>query len=302
MSALLEQLRSMGCIAVPFPVLFWRHAGTFLPYFFWDLPEKLLQQSHEIAAAFDLLHDEESRRTFAAQLQLRLHADFDCIGVPVAGEQYFPGLFTLSSDECFVDCGSYTGDTIESFATQADNRFRKVIAFEADGSVLPNLQAFVDRLGDRAVLHSAAVGAHNGVVRFAGNGIGGGCINSASATEADCVRLDDALAGEHVSFIKMDIEGAELQALEGAHRTIWRDRPILAICGYHAPDHLWRVLTSLKTAAPDSALFLRSHCTDGLDTVCYAIPPERLLPVAAGEVCLPAPPRKARVHTQGTLS
>jgi FkbM family methyltransferase len=301
-STLLEQVRSMGCIAVPFPVLFWRHASTFLPYFFWDLPENLLQQGHEIAAAFDLLQDEESRHTFAAQIQLRLHADFDGIGTPVADEQYFPSLFALTANECFVDCGSYTGDTIQSFATQAGNRFHKVIAFEADAAVLPNLQAFMDRLGDRAVLHSAAVGAHNGVVRFAGNGIGGGCFSSTSGTEAACVRLDDALAGEQVSFIKMDIEGAELQALEGAHRTIWRDRPILAICGYHTPDHLWRVLASLKNLAPDSAFFLRSHCTDGLDTVCYAVPPERRLPAAVAEAGKPAPVRKSRAHTQGTLS
>jgi hypothetical protein len=90
----------------------------------------------------------------------------------------------------------------------------------------------------------------------------------------------------------MDIEGAELQALEGAHGVIWRDRPVLAICGYHKPDHLWRVLLSLKALAPDSALFLRSHCADGLDAVCYAVPPERQLQGAASETRRPVPPNK----------
>jgi FkbM family methyltransferase len=302
MSSLLDQLRTLGCRAVAFPLLFWRHSSTFLPYFFWDLPENLLQQSHEIAGAFELLHDDSSRQSFAAQLQLRLCAGFDYVGTPLPGDQYFPGLFSLTAEECFVDCGSYTGDTIQSFISQTDNCFRKVIAFEADPAVMPGLQTFVNGIGPRAVLHNAAVGAHNGVVRFAGNGIGGGCIIAASGTEVACVRLDDALAHERVSLIKMDIEGAELQALEGAHGVIWRDRPVLAICGYHKPDHLWRVLVSLKSLAPDSALFLRSHCADGLDTVCYAVPPERQLQVAAVKTSRPVPPNKPRARAQGSFS
>ncbi len=142
MSPLLEQLRNLNCTAVSFPVLFWRYSRTFLPYFFWESPSVLLQQAYDIAAAFDLLHEESSRRTFVAQLRLRLHADFDCLGMPCPGEQYFPGLFFLNAEECFVDCGAYTGDTIESFARQAVDGFRKVIAFEADPAVLSGLRSF----------------------------------------------------------------------------------------------------------------------------------------------------------------
>lgn len=296
MATLLAQLRTLDCIVVPFPILFWRHAETFLPYFFWDAPENLLQQGQDVIAAFDLLQEQASCRAFVSQIQLRLRADFDCIGAPFPGEQYFPGLFSLTTQECFVDCGSYTGDTIQSFIAQSNDCFRKIIAFEADPAVIPELEAVVKGLGPRAVLHKAAVGAQNGVVHFAGDGIGGGTVAATGGTQIACVRLDDALAREHISFIKMDIEGAELQALEGAHSVIWRDRPILAISGYHKPDHLWRVLSSLNTLAPDSALYVRSHCSDGLDTVCYAIPPERQLLVAAGEA------GKSRAHTQGSFS
>ncbi len=300
MSALLAQLRSLDCSVVPFPVLFWRHAETFLPYFFWDTPKSLLQQRDDISAAFELLSDDASRDVYATQLRLRLRADFESISAPSVGDQYFPGLFSLSADEFFVDCGSYTGDTIQSFISQTSNAFRKVIAFEADSAVMPTLQNFMDDLGPRAVLRRAAVGAHNGVVRFEGNGIGGGCINADAGIEVPCVRLDDALGRERVSFIKMDIEGAELQALEGAHRVIWRDRPVLAICGYHKPDHLWRVLASLHTLAPDSKLYLRSHCADGLDTVCYAVPPERqVLSTGHGFQYVPS---KSRARSQGAIS
>ena len=237
---LLEQFRKLRCRAVPFPVLFWRHPGIFLPYYFWDLPSRLLPRDADLVAAFSLLEDDVSRDTFLALVRLRLHADFDSIGAPSSAEQYFPGLFSLSPTECFVDCGAYT------------------------------------------VLHKAAVGAHTGFVSFSGDGMGGGCITAGSGVDVPCVRLDDALARETPTFIKMDIEGAELDALEGSRSVIQRDRPVLAICGYHAPDHLSRVLSLLKDLAPDSLLFLRAHCADGLDTVCYAIPPERRAGIASG--------------------
>lgn len=279
---LLEQFRKLRCRAVPFPVLFWRHPGIFLPYYFWDLPSRLLPRDADLVAAFSLLEDDVSRDTFLALVRLRLHADFDSIGAPSSAEQYFPGLFSLSPTECFVDCGAYTGDTIRSLIAESGNSFRKAIAFEADAAVLPTLQNLIEEVGDRSVLHKAAVGAHTGFVSFSGDGMGGGCITAGSGVDVPCVRLDDALARETPTFIKMDIEGAELDALEGSRSVIQRDRPVLAICGYHAPDHLSRVLSLLKDLAPDSLLFLRAHCADGLDTVCYAIPPERRAGIASG--------------------
>jgi FkbM family methyltransferase len=279
MSDVLIQLKNLGCRAVPFPLLFWKNPDRFLPYFFWERPSKLLNHSEDIREAFNYLEDDLSRQTFLAQLQLRLSADFDCPGLPVAREQYFPGIFSISADECFVDCGSYTGDTIQTFISQTRSSFRKVIAFEADAAVLPELEKSVSGIGDRAVLYRAAVGARKGTVQFASDGIGGGCVSGSAGVKVPSVRLDDALATEQVTFIKMDIEGAELQALEGGRQVIQRDRPVLAICGYHAPDHLWLVPRSLREIAPDSLLYLRSHCVDGLDTVCYSVPPERAIPI-----------------------
>ena len=297
LAQLLAQLRQLNCRAVPFAVLFWRFPERFLSYFFWDLPSRLLRQRHDIAAAFRLLGDEPSRQAFVEQIRLRLHADVESLCAPEPA-QYFPGLFSLSADECFVDCGAYTGDTIRAFTSHTGGLFRRLIAFEADSAVLHDLEQTLSETGSHASLHRAAVGSQNGVIQFAGDGMGSGKVATAGGTPVPCVRLDDALARERVTFIKMDIEGAELQALEGAHRTIWRDRPVLAVCGYHTPDHLWRVGVALKTLAPDSLLFLRSHCADGLDTVWYAVPPERraqALTVMPIKLSLPVRPR-----TQGS--
>jgi hypothetical protein len=60
-------------------------------------------------------------------------------------------------------------------------------------------------------------------------------------TEIEVTTIDDVVGEERVMFIKMNIEGAEIDALKGATRTIRRWRPKLAISAYHRPSDLWRI-------------------------------------------------------------
>ena len=65
------------------------------------------------------------------------------------------------------------------------------------------------------------------------------------------VTLDEALSGEGPTYIKFDIEGSELDALDGGRETITRYRPKLAVCVYHLPDHLCAFpFSPARTAAP----------------------------------------------------
>ncbi|HEX4565633.1 MAG TPA: FkbM family methyltransferase, partial [Vicinamibacterales bacterium] len=92
------------------------------------------------------------------------------------------------------------------------------------------------------------------------------------------VALDDVMAGWRPTLIKMDIEGSEIEALLGARASIAANRPSLAICVYHRPDHLWRVplLLSSWRELDGYRYYLRAHAFDGFDTVLYANPSEVL--------------------------
>lgn len=80
----------------------------------------------------------------------------------------------------------------------------------------------------------------------------------------------------HPSFIKMDIEGAELDALIGARHSIEKDLPVLAISAYHQPDHVWRIPLLIQSFSDQYRFFLRSHNEEGWDLVCYAVPISRM--------------------------
>jgi hypothetical protein len=76
-------------------------------------------------------------------------------------------------------------------------------------------------------------------------------------------------------MIKMDIEGSELDALRGAELTVRKHQPLLAVCVYHRPDHLWNIPLCMKSMAPDSKIYLRSYAVDGWESVSYAVPTRR---------------------------
>lgn len=275
----LQQLRHLGCADIAFfPELLIRYKRRLLPLLFWSDPSVLASHSREILQVFDLLRDEASRRAFLQAVRLRLLGDFEGLDEPGTTAQYFPReLYRVSSDEFFVDCGAFDGDTVRDFLEESGGRFRKIVAFEADPTMAVRLKASIKKLGmaDRIDIQEKAVGAANGTVSFAPNGTVGGSICQSGGIALPCVALDSTLAGQPVSLVKMDIEGAESDALHGAAETIRSSRPVLCICVYHRPNDLWTIPLQIHQCMPDAGLYFRSHRADGWDLVCYAIPPER---------------------------
>jgi hypothetical protein len=84
------------------------------------------------------------------------------------------------------------------------------------------------------------------------------------------VPLDNILKNEKVTFIKMDIEGAEPHALRGARNIIRTQKPKLAICTYHDFRHLWEIPLYIKELVPEYKIYLRHHTKLEYETVCYA--------------------------------
>ncbi len=109
-------------------------------------------------------------------------------------------------------------------------------------------------------------------VRFAA-GAGMASHEAADGTTViQCVALDDALIGFRPTLVKMDIEGGEPDALEGARRMISSERPSLAIALYHEPQHLWEIPRQIAGWDLDYRLEIRGHGHGSYDTVLYALP------------------------------
>lgn len=276
-----RQLRELGCNYVaPFAVLFCNYPEVFTPAFGIDLPHNLPAFVEEIRACYDILSDEESRNELVAQIESRYWLTFDCLPNPLDPVgTYFPlDLVSPTEHEVFVDCGSFQGDILPSFISHWNSRFKHIYALEPDPSNREVLERITQKLGltDRTTIMPYAIGERNEAVSFASTGTVTSQITKEGSISVECRRLDAIDWPLLPTYVKMDIEGAEPQAISGATDLLRRHQPVLAACTYHRSEHLWQIPNLIHSIAPEYKLFLRRYAEECWEGVCYAIPSQRL--------------------------
>ena len=112
--------------------------------------------------------------------------------------------------------------------------------------------------------------SHTGEAAFNSEGTSSSQISQSGDTTIQLVTLDEIVGDTLVSFIKMDIEGSELSALQGAARTIQRDRPLCAISAYHRPGDIIVLMQYLKSLVPEYKFAVRHYSNVDAETVLYA--------------------------------
>src|SRR5262249_14708340 len=116
----------------------------------------------------------------------------------------------------------------------------------------------------RVRIERVALGAARGTTTMDASGTAASATRTGSHS-VPVVPLDELVGEAPVSFIKLDIEGGEIDALEGMRATVRRTAPILAICAYHRQDHLWRVPLLMHSLRDDCTFHLRPHNEEGWD-------------------------------------
>jgi FkbM family methyltransferase len=251
-----------------------------LPHYCADLPHKVIDEADDVLKAFELWSDAQSRREYLAQLRWRLLFEFDEPSVPDVNAIYFPAdLFKLHDSELFVDCGAFDGDTLQDFVNKSNGSFEQIVAFEPDpinfSRLVDRVHQLPDPLRERIEVHRAALARMPGTTRFAALGSPASHLGEGEI-EVELINLDQCLSGRRATYVKMDIEGTESEALAGASEHIRNHAPILAISAYHWQHDLWAIPLLIHSLNSSYSFFLRPHDLEGWDLVCYAIPNSRL--------------------------
>ena len=279
-----QNLTELGCRKVlSFVPLYWKHPVQFLPHYAYDLPHKLIESAESIRKAWLLLNDDISRNEYLAQIHWRLNPEFDQIPAQADHEIYFPpDLFKLDKNEVFVDCGAYTGDTLRSFFRQTKVQFKTLFAFEPDPAnykeLLDLVASFPQDIGQRIKTSDLALGRQSEQLYFDAQGVASSSLSASGSIQIQSEPLDLLLAEESPTYIKMDIEGAEIDALAGASQSIRKHLPILAISVYHHQDHIWNIPLMIHSLSNGYKFYLRRYTPRVLDDlVLYAVPAYREL-------------------------
>ncbi|MDR3299588.1 MAG: FkbM family methyltransferase [Candidatus Accumulibacter sp.] len=196
--------------------------------------------------------------------------------------EYFSEPMLPEKGEVYVDCGMLSGGSVKQFISFCGGDYKKIYGFEPSPNsykrVIADLQG-VERLH----VVQKAVWSEETELRFAkleeeGTFDPGGARIDSQGEEIVCTAtIDNTVGADRVTFIKMDVEGAELEALKGAEKVLLRDNPKLAICLYHKPEDIVEITLYLWQLHPENKYFLRHHnyVVSGerymLDTVLYSL-------------------------------
>lgn len=178
-------------------------------------------------------------------------------------------------DEVFVDAGAFDGQSSAMFVQWA-GKYKKIYALEPDPQNRKKCQKTLEMISaEYDILPFGAWDKQEQLVFDTGlNGASHVNGNRSEKTEKQIIiqadKLDD-LIHEKVSFIKMDIEGSEMNALRGAEKTIRKYKPKLAVCVYHKKEDIWEIPKLILSYVPEYKLYLRHYSMSKDETVLYCV-------------------------------
>jgi FkbM family methyltransferase len=237
----------------------------------------LLANVDKVKAIIRHLADQQSIDTVLGILRYRVTGRNAVHPAVDADNMYLPAEFpAFGRPITFVDGGAFIGDTCAHMLAHGVELARYV-AFEPDQTNLKRLMAYVGRapIGETTILPCGLSDALRDLTFAGAKGPSSRLVENAPAAAAAtttirCVALDDVLPGLQPDFIKLDIEGAEMAALNGMKQTLARARPRLTVCLYHRPQDIWEIPAFVSEIY--GKVYIRQHGAFGWDTVLYALP------------------------------
>lgn len=202
------------------------------------------------------------------------YKDYCCI--ELEREQYFdPDIIRYQENEVFIDAGVLDLGTSVRFIEECEKNHVKnfkIFAFE------PDYESYQKCLGMKNIyskydlqLYNLGLWSESTIVYFdEGKGASSQITQRETTVSIRTVSLDECIL-EKVTFIKMDIEGAELEALKGSKKTIKKYKPKLAICIYHKEEDLIEIPRFIKEIVPEYKLYIRHYSNTNAQTVLYAV-------------------------------
>lgn len=190
------------------------------------------------------------------------------------GDEYFNEEFlNYSEREIFIDAGSFDLGTTIEFKKKCIG-LTKAYAFEPDASnyqkCLIKSEKEKEKLPKTVVL---PYGTWSSATELCFDSTADGCSHIGNGkTIIKTAAIDDIVdKNDKITFIKMDVEGAELEYLKGAKKVIQRDKPKMAICIYHKPEDVITLPVYIKELVPEYKFYLRSYSNADNEMVLYAV-------------------------------
>jgi FkbM family methyltransferase len=224
-----------------------------------------LQQPYRYLSVFLRLSDERSRQVFNSLIGMRTTLSIQSATETKSPyqEEYFDKEFVTSEAAgYFVDAGAYTGDTLASLERHF-GPVKKAYLFEPE---LPPYYEALKRFSDRkeVLVFNLGLDCEPSRCEYRPELTCDSLAEIRGPISPDVVSFIqgvplDSLVHGRVGLFKLDIEGMEAQALQGACEIIKREKPVLAVCAYHLADDYWKLIDVVSGIRSDYKIAIRHY-------------------------------------------
>lgn len=234
-------------------------------------PSFILDHKREIADVFNLLSDEESKKIYLKKLQYMvsyLSVDFES-----NQEMYIDDeIIKFNQNEIIIDAGAYSGDTALLFRkVVGENAI--IYSFEPDKANYTKMIGVINR---DSKIHPENLGLwkNKDILCLSDDNNGSSHIQEDGVNKVEVTDLDSFCNERSIvpTYIKMDIEGVEYEALEGSKEILKKYYPKLAVCLYHKPEDIFKLPLLIHEINPNYKFYIRHYSDYRTDTLLYAIP------------------------------
>ncbi len=211
----------------------------------------------QINAAYDLF-EECSKEIFAGCVNFMFGGELDVLRkITTEKDEVFRSAFSMGQNENFLDLGAYKGDTIEEFLHYCGGEYGEIIALEPDRRTFRKLCAYLENVPRSQAYQKAIYNESTTLIFSSKAGRQSAISDTGEAIEAATV--DELCMGKNITYIKMDVEGAESAAIDGAEETLKNQKPKLNIALYHKSDDIFELPLKIAKINPEYKFYLRRH-------------------------------------------
>ena len=239
------------------------------------------QHKQQIEHIKGLLADEKSKKIWEQMIEFRKTMNYKLHPGRELPQYFVKDIFQFCQKEIFIDCGGFDGATSLEFIHSLKilgGGYKSIVIFEPDPS---NIRLIKEKTIEKEhiLLIEKGLWDRNANIGFSGVGNSSSkiieideCSSELSKIETiEVVAMDGVAECKNATFIKMDLESSEMQALKGAEKIIKANKPKLAICIYHSDKDMLEIIQYIYSLVPEYKFFVRQHANSYNETVLYAV-------------------------------
>lgn len=216
--------------------------------------EYITENEEKFDRAYSLLADEESKRVYKDILNFKVSGKIKYLLSSFCDKsKVYSDILNLNENEEIIDLGAYDGDTIREFTAATGGKYKHITALEPDKKSYKKLLKNTDGMKNISTLNMGVWSKRDTLIFDAEAGR-----NSKLSAEGVSIEVTDIDSLNIApTFIKADIEGSEMKALEGAEKTIKKYLPKLYICAYHRNEDLFALPLKIKELSEKYKIYFR---------------------------------------------